>query len=456
MQILGVMTWSVREFTETESQMSAIERVAEYSHSPFPQEEQGGIEAFLEEREGAFGTTAGDSMRGLISDKRKAQLQSSARSRRSRWPRNGRVEFVNAEMRYRKELAPSLRSVSFVVEPGEHVGIVGRTGAGKSSAIQSLFRLYELQRGKIFIDGVDISELRLFDLRSSLGIIPQEPVCFSGTVRSNLDMFGDHDEQRVLGALRACRLQETTAVEVGLDYEIEEGGSNLSVGQRQLLCFGRALLQDSQILVLDEATSSVGQQADAQIQRMLREEMGHRTVLKVAHRLHTVMQCDRIIVMDKGRVIEMGRPWELLERKSLLADMVNETGASTAAHLRYLASSGRSEKSGVRKEMFDAELVVARVGAGKGGIKEIEMTETEKQTTLLKRMRVAWGEMRKVLVEAQTAGVEVVVAADGGGEWREIAKMMGGIYPGSGENTGEEGGRRGLGGIGNWRVDRQM
>lgn len=457
MQILGVMTWSVREFTETESQMSAIERVAEYSQPPFPQEEAGGIEAFLEEKGRASGTVESRGTRGLISDERKGQLQSSMRKRRSRWPRKGHVEFEKVEMRYRKELAPTLRSVSFVVGPGEHVGIVGRTGAGKSSAIQCLFRLHELQRGRILIDGVDITELRLFDLRSSLGIIPQEPVCFSGTVRSNLDMFGEHDDHRVLEALRACGLQETMAEEVGLEYEIEEGGWNLSVGQRQLLCLGRALLQDSQILVLDEATSSVSQHADAQIQRTIREEMGHCTVLKVAHRLHTVMQCDRIIVMDKGRVVEEGRPWELLERKSLLADMVNETGASTAAHLKYLAGAGRWEKNYAKKEKLEAARGVLKGDSDRGRIEEMQAMETEKYATLLRRARVVWGEMRKVLAEARSAGMDVVVSEGNaeGREWKEIAAMMAGPVLGVGENLGEEGGRRGIGGVGSWRIDRQ-
>lgn len=421
MQILGGMTWSVRQFTETESQMSAIERVAEYSQPPFKQEEPGGLESFLEEQELSSRDEMSLDSKGLISEEKLVQLQHSMRARRSRWPKKGRVEFIDVEMRYRADLAPALQAVSFVVEPGEHVGIVGRTGAGKSSAIQCLFRLYELQGGRIVIDGVDIATLRLFDLRSSLGIIPQEPVCFSGTVRSNLDMFGEHDESSVREALVACGLQATMAEKVDLDYVIAEGGSNLSVGQRQLLCLGRALLRDSQVLVLDEATSSVSQETDAQIQQTLREEMGHCTVLTVAHRLHTVVQCDRIIVMERGQVAEMGRPAELLERGGMFTDLVNETGASTAAHLKYLASVPREGTTNASDNKRDTKASAVRDGIGVGRCREGGWN-----ISLSRRVRQAFHEMRSALLEARSAGTEAALAEENvdGGEWREMLCVM--------------------------------
>lgn len=343
-QMLSFMTWAVRQFTDMESEMSAVERVAEYSGSPFPQEEQGGLQNLLRELQPSSSKMTDKDSRGLISRDKIRMLGGVVGRRRSRWPKKGVIEFDQVEMRYRNDLAPALRDVSLCTRPGEHIGIVGRTGAGKSSAIQCLFRLYELEKGCITIDGVDISKLRLHKLRSSLGVIPQEPICFSGTIRTNLDMFDEHNDEEIEKALLGCGLQNTMREEVTLDYEVMENGSNLSVGQRQLLCLGRALLKDSQVLVLDEATSNVSNEIDEKIQETLRDEMSHCTILTVAHRLHTVMKSDRIIVMDKGRVAEVGRPNELLNRPSMLTALVEETGSSTAAHLRQLAFTAEEEQ----------------------------------------------------------------------------------------------------------------
>lgn len=340
MQLLGTMTWSVRQFTETESQMSAVERIAEFSTSPpFPQEESGGLDGMLKRR-GSQTSLGGNESQGLISEERSQQFNRRPQ-RRLRWPRRGRIEFKEVSLRYRPDLEPALRSVSLSIAPGEHIGIVGRTGAGKSSLLSALFRLNEIESGSIVIDGVDISSVSLFDLRSSLSVIPQEPSCFSGTIRSNLDMFGQYDDSGVEEALLGSGLQETVTEPVSLDTEVSEGGQNLSVGQRQLLCLGRALLRDSQILVLDEATSSVSNETDERIQETLRREMDRCTVLTVAHRLHTVMNSDRIVVMDRGRIVEVGRPAELLSCDSRLSDLVDETGPATAQYLRQLAHNAR-------------------------------------------------------------------------------------------------------------------
>lgn len=347
MQILGLMTWSVRMFTEAESQMSAIERIVEFSDSPFPQEETGGLSALLtrlaqkaEKSKRKFGLGASH---GLISKGLTKKLSASMGGpMRGRWPKRGKVVFDKVKMRYRTDLPLALRSVSFTVNPGEHIGIVGRTGAGKSSTIQSLFRLYELCGGSIFIDGVNIAELGLFELRSRLGMIAQEAVCFSGTLRSNLDMFGEYTVDEVEWALQACGLQDTMVEKVSIDYPVSEEGNNLSVGQRQLLCLGRMLLRESKVVVLDEATSSVSRETEERIEETLRTNLGESSMIVVAHRLQTVMRCDRVIVMERGEVAEIGKPTDLLkDRNSLLSAMVDETGEKSAGHLRWLASLGR-------------------------------------------------------------------------------------------------------------------
>lgn len=424
MQILGAMTWSVRQFTETESQLSAVERVAEYSNPPFPQEENGGLEQFLKEKMGDTSTLKRNESTGLISKETAMNLSQGLSKRNSRWPRRGRIVFEAVEMKYRDDLDPALKEVSFTVEPGEHVGIVGRTGAGKSSAIQSLFRLHELNKGQILIDGTNISSLRLFDLRSALGIIPQEPVCFSGTIRSNLDMFNEHSEKDIQNALDACGLQDTMRNKVGLDFEIAENGSNLSVGQRQLLCLGRALLKDSQVLILDEATSSVSNATDEKIQATLRDEMDHCTILTVAHRLHTVMRHDKIIVMDRGRVAEIGSPSELLSRPSRFGDLVDETGPATASHLRSLASlpeSGRGKTASV-------------ISGNASNINEGEMsnlalrlsTLPENGRSLRENVRAAFLELRSALSEYHTDAWrhELTLSGMEESEWKQYLRSM--------------------------------
>lgn len=429
MQLLGTMTWCVRQFTETESQMNAMERIAEYSEPPFPQEEVGGLGRFLKEQKNAQSTStlSRSESTGLISEDVVEQLNHGALRKASRWPKRGLIEFENVNMRYREDLPPALRELSFKVHPGEHVGIVGRTGAGKSSAIQSLFRLYELDKGQIKIDGVDISKLRLFDLRSSIGIIPQEPVCFSGTIRSNLDMFGEHEDDAIQRALDACGLQDTMREPVSLDYGIVENGSNLSVGQRQLLCLGRALLKDSQVLVLDEATSNVSNEADEKIQQTLRDEMTHCTILTVAHRLHTVIQNDRIIVMDRGRIAECGRPIELLSRPSMLSDLVDETGPSTAAYLRRLAATPRGQ-SPPRGNSPSRGKNLTGTENGISGMQIRELDGEKDMECVQERVRLAFKELRAALMEVQTddVGGEELFGSSDERKWRaQVVKMIG-------------------------------
>ncbi|KAM6551936.1 hypothetical protein CsatB_001744 [Cannabis sativa] len=254
------------------------------------------------------------------------------------WPSSGSIRFEDVVLRYRPELPPVLHGLSFAISPSDKVGIVGRTGAGKSSMLNALFRIVELERGRILIDDCDIGKLGLTDLRKVLGIIPQSPVLFSGTVRFNLDPFNEHNDADLWEALERAHLKDAIRRNsFGLDAEVSEAGENFSVGQRQLLSLARALLRRSKILVLDEATAAVDVRTDALIQKTIREEFKSCTMLIIAHRLNTIIDCDRIILLDAGRVLEYDSPEELLSREnSAFSKMVQSTGAANAQYLRSL------------------------------------------------------------------------------------------------------------------------
>ncbi|XP_067675078.1 multidrug resistance-associated protein 1-like [Haliotis asinina] len=231
------------------------------------------------------------------------------------WPGSGMVKFLNYSTRYREGLDLVLKGITCTIHPREKVGIVGRTGAGKSSLTLSLFRLIEAAGGEINIDGVDISTLGLHDLRSKLTILPQDPVLFAGSLRFNVDPFNQYSDNQIWRALEQAHLK--TFVEVlpdGLEHECSEGGGNISIGQRQLLCLARALLKKTKVLVLDEATSAVDMETDELIQQTIRSEFKDCTVLTIAHRLNTVMDYARILVLDNGRVCEFDTPTSLLQQ----------------------------------------------------------------------------------------------------------------------------------------------
>jgi len=274
--LTDTLNFMLRQLTSVEAMMVSVERLLQYKH--------------LEVEES--------------SDPRQTAP--------SNWPSQGAISFSGVTMRYRENLPLVLSEMDLEVNPHEKIGIVGRTGAGKSSVLVALFRLTELTSGTISIDGVDISKLALSALRAKLAIIPQDPVLFTGSLRYNLDPFNEHSDAALWDTLDACKMAEATRAHGdGLARTIEERGGNLSMGQRQLVCMARALLRNATVLVLDEATASVDMETDDIIQQTLREKLAHATVLTIAHRLDTIMHCDRVVVMHQGYVAECGPPHEL-------------------------------------------------------------------------------------------------------------------------------------------------
>lgn len=270
--------------------------------------------------------------------------------RKAGWPAKGELRFEQVTLRYRPSLPPALDGFSCVIAPGEHVGVVGRTGAGKSTLAAALFRLVELEAGRVTLDGVDLRPLGLQLVRGSraLAIVNQDPTLFRGAVRRSVDPLGAHSDDELWAALAAVGLRETVlSLQGGLDALVEEGGANWSVGERQLLCFARATLRAPSVLLLDEATASIDHAADARIQRALRSDMAHVTLLTIAHRLHTVVDYNRILVMHAGRCAEAGRPHELLCRKgSELSALVDAVGGATALRLRAIAAEAHAARAG--------------------------------------------------------------------------------------------------------------
>ncbi|KAL3352187.1 hypothetical protein AABB24_020318 [Solanum stoloniferum] len=270
------------------------------------------------------------------------------------WPSSGFIKFEDVVLRYRPGLPPVLHGLSFEISSGQKVGIVGRTGAGKSSMLNALFRIVELERGRILIDDCDVANIELTDLRSALSIIPQSPVLFSGTVRFNLDPFNEHNDADLWEALERAHLKDVISRNTfGLDAEVSEGGENFSVGQRQLLSLARAILRRSKILVLDEATAAVDVRTDALIQRTIREEFKTCTMLIIAHRLNTIIHTNCILVLDAGKVVEYDTPQNLLlNERSVFSNIVQSTGAANAQYLRNLVLNKERDDMFMEEELM--------------------------------------------------------------------------------------------------------
>ncbi|KAJ3872855.1 multidrug resistance-associated ABC transporter [Lentinula edodes] len=252
------------------------------------------------------------------------------------WPTSGSVEFRQYSTRYRPELDLVLKKINLTIQPSEKIGVVGRTGAGKSSLLLALFRIIEPVEGTIVIDGVDITKIGLHDLRSSISIVPQTPDLFEGTLRENIDPVGEYSDMDIWNALAQAHLKEfveSLPEGRGLDEPVREGGSSLSSGQRQLLCFARALLRKSKVLVLDEATSAVDLDTDKAIQEIIRgPAFKEVTILTIAHRLNTIIDSDRVLVMSAGEVAEFDAPEKLLENKdSIFYSLAADAGLAPVA-----------------------------------------------------------------------------------------------------------------------------
>jgi ABC-type multidrug transport system fused ATPase/permease subunit len=232
------------------------------------------------------------------------------------WPSQGEIVFENVVAGYR-DGPDVIKNLSFVINHREKIGIVGRTGSGKSSLLVLLFRIIEARGGRVVIDGIDVSKIGLNQLRRNLGIIPQTPVMFSGTLRHNIDPFEEHPDVRVWEVLEQVNLKAVVdGLPEKLQHKVAEGGTNFSVGQRQLLCMARALLLDPKILLLDEATAQIDQMNDGLLQTMIRKCFAEKTVLTIAHRLDTIMDSDRILVLDDGRIAQFNSPAILLKDAS--------------------------------------------------------------------------------------------------------------------------------------------
>ncbi|KAI5924764.1 P-loop containing nucleoside triphosphate hydrolase protein [Camillea tinctor] len=333
LSIVQMLQFTVRQLAEVENGMNAVERLLHYG----------------------------------------TQLEEEAPEHtvdvRPSWPEKGEIVFDNVEMRYRANLPLVLQGLSMSVRGGERIGIVGRTGAGKSSIMSTLFRLVELSGGHITIDGLDISTLGLHDLRSRLAIIPQDPTLFRGTVRSNLDPFGEHTDLELWSALRQADLvpadapmEERDPSRIHLDSVVEEDGLNFSLGQRQLMALARALVRGSRIIVCDEATSSVDMETDDKIQSTMAAAFKGRTLLCIAHRLRTIIGYDRICVMDAGRIAELDTPLALWEREGGIFRSMCDRSGIRVEDIRGAAVEAEEEaeaeasSSSLEKEKGDDEI----------------------------------------------------------------------------------------------------
>ncbi|XP_031345990.1 probable multidrug resistance-associated protein lethal(2)03659 isoform X2 [Photinus pyralis] len=271
--VTSILQWAMQQTAEFENNMTCVERILEYES--IAQEEITGEEVQL-------------------------------------WPKDGEILFRNVSLQYLPDAPPTLKNINFKVAPTEKIGIIGRTGAGKTSIVNALLRLSPMS-GEILIDAVDTKSISLQALRSKISVIPQDPTLFSGTLRQNLDPFQEYDDSALWNVLEEVELKKLfTSLPEGLSHVINQGGTNVSVGQRQLICLARAILRNNKILIMDEATANVDLETDSLIQRTIRNKFETCTVLTIAHRLETVMDSDKVLVMNAGEVVEFDKPSVLL------------------------------------------------------------------------------------------------------------------------------------------------
>ncbi|ULT81994.1 hypothetical protein L3Y34_011748 [Caenorhabditis briggsae] len=311
-QLSGFFSWIMRQSAELENGMVSIERILEYTELKSEEDLRRPHDTYLDD------------------------------SLKNAWPTKGQIEFEDVRVKYGETYV--LNNLSFVILEGQKIGVVGRTGAGKSTLIKVLFGLKEYCGGQVRIDDADLDSISLKFRRAGMAIIPQEPVIFSRTIRENLDPYNQYSDADIWNALEKCELKYTIARDRGLDVTLGLRGVNLSVGQRQLFCLARAMLRKSKILVIDEATANVDGVTDACIQRTIQESFKHATVITVAHRLHTIMNSDRIMVFEKGELLEFDKPLTLLnDPTSLFAKMAYQSGADNFDALRNAAEAYAQE-----------------------------------------------------------------------------------------------------------------
>jgi ATP-binding cassette subfamily C (CFTR/MRP) protein 4 len=323
--------------------MTSVQRIKEFSE--LKSEEQ-----IMAKKSGGSGSDDGASTSVSSSQSRDDHLISASyQSGRIATPpatpgSEGEIKFVNVSLSYFPEEPPVLKRLNFLVKPCEKIGIVGRTGAGKSSIVSVLFRLYDFE-GSIEIDGQNTKSMSLYELRRTMSIIPQDPILFGGTIRKNLDPFGEHSDAQLWDALEAVHLRQLFARHSqGLEYQISEGGTNFSVGQRQLICLARAIVRRNKILILDEATANVDPETDMFIQRTIARQFVQCTVLTIAHRLITIVDSDRVLVLDRGEIGEFGAPKALLEREGGLFKQMVDSSAQQAGRLVRLIEEAHKRR----------------------------------------------------------------------------------------------------------------
>ena len=235
------------------------------------------------------------------------------------WPTKGKIEFINFSVKYRPDTEIVLKNISFVIEGKEKVGIVGRTGSGKSTITLCLFRILEATEGRIMIDDVDISSVGLQKLRNNLTIIPQDPALMEGTLRYNIDPLGKSTDSEILNVMEKIGFDYIIKrSNEGLGQGISEGGTNLSVGEKQLICITRAILRKSKIIVMDEATASIDYKTEELIQKAISDLLNDSTFITIAHRIKTILNYDKIITLDNGQIVDFDTPKNLLENKDSL------------------------------------------------------------------------------------------------------------------------------------------